>query len=113
MFRYCSDSAAQLYPAGLLAGTQLPQRGSRKSNAIRNPGAIRAVKIQLVDVANQRRDTGSQDNRFMAKTVVSAFAFAVVVILSASAFAPRSVAHAGKGCDPTYGIEPCLMQAAR
>lgn len=49
----------------------------------------------------------------MAKTVVSAFAFAVVVILSASAFAPRSVAHAGKGCDPAYGIEPCLVQAAR
>ncbi|PWW00470.1 hypothetical protein DFR52_103677 [Hoeflea marina] len=49
----------------------------------------------------------------MAKTVVSAFAFAVVVILSASAFAPRSIAEAGNGCDPAYGIEPCLRQASR
>ncbi|MCY0149139.1 hypothetical protein OEG84_15840 [Hoeflea sp. G2-23] len=45
----------------------------------------------------------------MGKTVISAFAFAVVVILSASAFAPRSVADS-KGCAPAYGVDPCLAQ---
>ncbi|WP_146215616.1 hypothetical protein [Hoeflea marina] len=67
----------------------------------------------MEDVVVQRRNTVSQDRKFMAKTVVSAFAFAVVVILSASAFAPRSIAEAGNGCDPAYGIEPCLRQASR
>jgi hypothetical protein len=47
----------------------------------------------------------------MGKTVVSAFAFAVVVILSASAFAPRSVAHSSKGCTPAYGVDPCAVHA--
>ncbi|MEM5470917.1 hypothetical protein WNZ14_04180 [Hoeflea sp. AS60] len=47
----------------------------------------------------------------MGKTVVSAFAFAIVVILSASAFAPRSVAHSSKGCSPAYGVDPCAVQA--
>jgi hypothetical protein len=46
----------------------------------------------------------------MAKTVVTAFAFAVVVILSAAAFAPGSVADA-KGCAPAYGVDPCALQA--
>ncbi|WP_299869033.1 hypothetical protein [uncultured Hoeflea sp.] len=46
----------------------------------------------------------------MAKTVVSAFAFAVVVILSAAAFAPGSVADS-KGCAPAYGVDPCAVQA--
>lgn len=44
----------------------------------------------------------------MAKTVVSAFAFAVVVILSASAFAPRSVAGNNGTCAPAYGVDPCI-----
>jgi len=47
----------------------------------------------------------------MGKTVVSAFAFAIVVILSASAFAPRSVAHSSNGCTPAYGVDPCALQA--
>lgn len=47
----------------------------------------------------------------MGKTVVTAFAFAVVVILSASAFAPRSVADS-KGCAPAYGVDPCSVQAS-
>jgi hypothetical protein len=50
-------------------------------------------------------------HEFMGKTVVSAFAFALVVILSASAFAPRSVAHSNKGCTPAYGVDPCAVQA--
>jgi len=49
-------------------------------------------------------------HEFMGKTVVSAFAFAIVVILSASAFAPRSVAHSSKGCSPAYGVDPCAVQ---
>lgn len=48
----------------------------------------------------------------MAKTVVSAFAFAVVVILSAAAFAPGSVADS-KGCAPAYGVDPCTVQASK
>ncbi|PHR23733.1 MAG: hypothetical protein COA37_06965 [Hoeflea sp.] len=47
----------------------------------------------------------------MGKTVVSAFAFAIVVILSASAFAPRSVAHSSNGCTPAYGVDPCAAKA--
>lgn len=47
----------------------------------------------------------------MGKTVVSAFAFAIVVILAASAFAPRSVAHSSKGCTPAYGVDPCAARA--
>jgi hypothetical protein len=50
-----------------------------------------------------------QGSKVMGKTVISAFAFAVVVILSASAFAPRSVADS-KGCAPAYGVDPCLTQ---
>ena len=46
----------------------------------------------------------------MGKTVVSAFAFAIVVILSASAFAPRSVAHSPRGCAPAYGVDPCAIK---
>ena len=48
----------------------------------------------------------------MGKTVATAFAFAIVVILAASAFAPRSVAHSSKGCTPAYGVDPCAIQAA-
>lgn len=48
----------------------------------------------------------------MAKTVASAFILAVVVILSAAAFAPGSVAGA-KGCAPAYGVDPCTVQASR
>lgn len=47
----------------------------------------------------------------MGKTVVTAFAFSILVILSASAFAPRSVAHSSKGCAPAYGVDPCAIAA--
>ncbi|MBC7281029.1 hypothetical protein [Hoeflea sp.] len=47
----------------------------------------------------------------MGKTIGSAFAFAIVVILAASAFAPGSVAHSSKGCSPAYGVDPCAIQA--
>lgn len=49
----------------------------------------------------------------MAKTIVSAFIFAAAVILSASAFAPSSIAQSDDGCDPAYGIAPCQVTVAR
>lgn len=48
----------------------------------------------------------------MAKTVVTAFAFAAVLILSAAAFSPGSVAGS-KGCAPAYGVDPCTLQAGK
>jgi len=47
----------------------------------------------------------------MGKTIASAFAFAIVVILAASAFAPRSEALSSKGCAPAYGVDPCAIEA--
>lgn len=54
----------------------------------------------------------NQESKVMGKTVITAFAFAVLVILSASIFAPRSVAHSSNGCAPAYGVDPCALQAA-
>lgn len=53
----------------------------------------------------------NEGSKVMGKTVVSAFAFAILVILSASAFAPRSVAHTSEGCTPAYGVDPCAVLA--
>lgn len=43
----------------------------------------------------------------MIKVVVPAFILAVTIIISASAFAPRSNMVGDKGCDLAYGIEGC------
>ncbi len=44
---------------------------------------------------------------FMIKAVVPAFILAVTIIISASAFAPRSNMIGDEGCDLAYGIEGC------
>lgn len=44
----------------------------------------------------------------MAKAVVSSFVFAVVAILAASFFAPRSNAGVEGACSPAYGVNPCV-----
>lgn len=43
----------------------------------------------------------------MIKAVVPAFVLAATIILSASAFAPRSNMVGDRGCDLAYGIEGC------
>ncbi|HET7412731.1 MAG TPA: hypothetical protein VFJ18_08715 [Pararhizobium sp.] len=44
----------------------------------------------------------------MAKAVVSSFVFAVVAILAASFFAPRSNAGVEGACSQAYGVNPCV-----
>lgn len=43
----------------------------------------------------------------MIKAVVPAFILAATIIISASAFAPRSNMVGDKGCDLAYGIGGC------
>lgn len=44
----------------------------------------------------------------MVKTVASSFVFAVVAILAAAFFAPRSNASAEGACSSAYGINACV-----
>ena len=48
----------------------------------------------------------------MIKAVVPAFVLATIVILSASAFAPRHNMVGDEGCDLAYGVEGCKQSMA-
>jgi len=49
----------------------------------------------------------------MVKAVATSFVFAVVAILAASFFAPRSNAGVESNCSTAYGINPCEVVASR
>ena len=49
----------------------------------------------------------------MGKAVASSFIFAVIAILAASFFAPRSSANAQSSCSSAYGVNACTkLQSA-
>jgi len=50
-------------------------------------------------------------NMKMGKAVASSFVFAVVAILAASFFAPRSNAGVEASCSTAYGVNPCDVVA--
>ena len=46
----------------------------------------------------------------MGKAVASSFVIAVIAILAASFFAPRSDASAASTCSPAYGVNACVAK---